>query len=160
MQISEGVIRLSPRPTSRPAVQRPAVHSTARGPAARGPLHGPWPSGPRSTPRPVTQRPTVQSTARGPFFWSAVYISACLVVDPHRQRKMNTGEFPWSFRFLSKSFQSFAIHLILCFILLKGQHLIKPLYVFLLQNPIVQRTFVLKGCKFGCSHLSLSLWSF
>ena len=78
----------SPWPTS-----RPVVHSMACGPAAHGPLYGPRPE--------------------AHFFWSAVYTSACLIVDPHRQRKMDTDDFPWSFRFLSKSFQSFAIHLIL-----------------------------------------------
>ena len=38
--------------------------------------------GPRRTSRPTAQRSTLRPEAQGPYFWSAVYISACPVVDP------------------------------------------------------------------------------
>ena len=147
MQIEEGVIRRSrrallkagprpsgPRPTSRPAAHRPTArptaHLTARGPAARDPLYGPRPN----------------------FFWSAVY-TISLVVDHHRQRNMDDGELPMSFRFLSKSFQSFAIFVILCLILFRGKRLY---YVFLLQKLIAQLTFKLNDVSFQTSCLVVS----
>ena len=123
----------SPRPTSRPAAQRSTTHSTARGPAARGPLYSPRPN-----------------------FFSQRFIYlhvVSLVVDHHRQRNMDDGELPWSFQFLSKSFQSFAIFVILCLILFRGKRLY---YVFLLQKLIAQRTFKLNDVSFQTSCLVVS----
>ena len=135
-----------PRPTQRPLAQRPAAHSTdqrpnflggfaksrpaARRPTARGPVHGPgpsgplhglWPSGPRPTQRPLAQRPAAHSTDQRPNFfgqrligvhaqlWITVGFSTC---------KMDDGEFPFSFRF-----ESIAVLVIVCFILLTGKRL-------------------------------------
>ena len=105
---------------------RPTAQFTARGPAARGPLHGLWPSGPRPTQRPLAQRPVAHSTDQRPNFFGQ------RLIEVHAQLritvgfstcKMDDGEFPFSFRFLFKSIQFFAILLIVCFILLRGKRL-------------------------------------